>query len=175
MDVSISNSHLCSFQKTQSHHPKVIKPNQELGGGGTTVKHYTCSCNCLCPYRVKYSPAWHLRTRSRFQSTHRKTNVCKISAGMFHARLFVKGVWGGKVTVKWKLFSVGHLHFVIVINRNWGVLQPACPQIGTIDWLDGCQHTQNQSARIIRVIVLSFTPPHAAMWLGRSNHFWSFC
>lgn len=53
--------------------------------------------------------------------------------------------------------SAKHLHIAIVINTLLGVLQPECPQIGTIVRLGEWQHIQNQSARIIRVIVLSFT------------------
>lgn len=71
---------------------------------------------------------------------------------------------GGKSPLNRDSSVMGHLHFVIVINKHWGVLQPACPQIGTIVSLDGCQRMQNQSARKIRVIVLSFTPPHPCDW-----------
>lgn len=75
-------------------------------------------------------------------------------------------MWG-KVTVQLSLFSMCHLHFVRVIHKYKRVLQPVCPHIETIVKLDGCQHMQNQSTRIIRVIVLFLTPPQPC-----SNHFW---
>lgn len=87
MDVPISNSHLCAFQKRQSHHPRVIKPNQELGVNDTTVKHYTWSrktANALTVWNTVQHDIWG-NTPGFSQHIVKlcvATNLCELSAGV---------------------------------------------------------------------------------------------
>lgn len=67
-----------------------------------------------------------------------------------------------QVTGKCKLFRVAYWHFVTLKETFW-CSQSDCPQIETTVRQGECQRMQNQSVRIIRLIVLSLTPPHTAV------------
>lgn len=105
----ISNSHLCASQKHSHTIQKPLKQTRILAEAAPLLNITPAGENkCLCPYSIKYRPAWHLRTNSRFQSTHCKT-LCSSLREISCATLW--RCLGG--SVKCKLFGMDHLHFVI--------------------------------------------------------------